>query len=278
MKNNDSLSKAYAFVPAMTAAAFLPRGIQAKLSQICGVVPTPRMAASAYRTFGLESYAPNTSIKRNVYASGGGYSLSTASIMRIGIETSWDFRRGTGAMLLAARLLSSTRTIYTGTVSNRAHRPWPINYNTDRNLSGATSLLDRQGYVLAIANVRTGAKTVICPSKKRHSAPWHSSDGQTVCHRLRRPAIHRRHATRSHPMVGETALVLRQITAASSTPTTTILTGAVKSETQAAIYKVTLPTASRTLLYNLENEEQARRSSICPKVFADKVPGKPRRR
>lgn len=260
--------KAYAVVAAMTAAAFLPTASEAKLSQICGVVSYPSQAAGAY-TFGLESYAP-TLIKRNVYASGGGiavdgeyYSVRYENIMGLPVVQELCYS------LPDFELTDE----YTGDLSNVA-TAMAYNYNTDRTYACYITA-DGQGYVLAIANVRYWSpKTVICPLEEPFSAMAFASDGQLYAIDFDGRLFTVDTATGATTLVGETGLVSEQITGGFIDPDDNTFYWSVKSETQAAIYKVNITDATATLLYNLENEEQLG-GFYMPEVFADKVPGKP---
>lgn len=259
--------KAFAVVAAMTAAAFLPTASEARLTEINGVVSYPAQSAGAY-TFSLDSYNP-TLLKRSVYASGGGialdneyYSVRFENVMGLNVVQELSYS-------LPDFELSDE---YTGDLSNVA-TAMAYNYNTDRTYACYLTE-DGQGYVFAIANVRYWSpKKVICTLDEPFSAMGFASDGKLYAIDFDGKLFTVDVNTGAKTLIGDTGVVSEQITGGFIDPEDDTFYWSVKSESQAAFYKVNIADATATLLYNFENQEQLGGFYI-PEVYADKAPGK----
>lgn len=249
----------------LTLGVALAAAFSAEATKFYAAVSYPPQSAGIYE-FTTDGYAP-TLIARNVYASGGGiayegyyYGIRFEVISGVPGVAQQSFKIGDWT-------LSDN---YSGTLDNVATA---LAYNEDRDeIIGCFYNASGDGFRMCSYKPDYFAATEIASLEKGWGGACYGSDGKlyVIDEDGLLSTVNPRTAEMSP--IGDTGLATEWITGGIYEPGTGQMLYAVKTETEAALYRVNLATAAATKLYNLENEEQLGGFFYAPREYPGNVP------
>lgn len=224
------------------------------MTTVRGVVSYPSFLAGVYE-WDLSTYDPKL-IKLGVFASGGGINYNDGYSMEYyGVR--FEVMMGIPAIQQTSYYMDKDweqDSQYSGSMKSVAT---DLAYSYGRNaVYGCFMNDDGTGYNFASYNPVYFSPTVIAPLEKEWSACDFGSDGKLYAIDCDGDVWTVNLNTAELTAVGSTGVKSEWITGGFIDQANNTFYWAVKTEAEAALYKITLPSCTPTKVYKLENEEQ----------------------